>query len=430
MLDNPVCELRPASATRLALGLLAAITEQLLGRVVTRPVGHADTHVSITTEDLGMPVTLPGKTETRTRPLRSAAHLTPGLPMQAGRVTVIIPAFNRGTIVGRAIDSALNQTYLDVEVVVVDDGSTDDTRAVVEAFGPRVRYFYQQNCGVSAARNLGMRNASGEFLAFLDSDDVSAPWRLESEVAALLRHPEAGVVWTDMTAVDRSGKVISDRYLRVMYKAHSRVNIEEKMRHVGTLGDLCAAAPREFAVAPVRMGDLFSEILLGNLLHTPTVLVRRTWVEQAGGFDPSFVRTGEDYEYYVRLCSVGPVIFIDAPSTYYCVGASDQLTRPAMLLEIARNNLRAIKKWIPHSAAFITLSPESIRRRFADSYGWIGEAELDAGNRVAAMRVLVLSLMRKPRIDRRSALLVRCALPNGIAGRLRTLRAKFISVPR
>src|SRR5213075_2561870 len=78
------------------------------------------------------------------RPVRFAARLTPEPAVQRGRVSVIIPTFNRASIVGRAIESALGQTYQDVEVIVVDDGSSDDTRAVVQAFGPRVRFFYQE----------------------------------------------------------------------------------------------------------------------------------------------------------------------------------------------------------------------------------------------------------------------------------------------
>src|SRR5436309_1568471 len=317
-------------------------------------------------------------------PIRSTTVTRAEFPMHPGLVSVVIPTYNRAAIVGRAIESALRQTYANLELVVVDDGSSDNTRAIVEGFGARVRYLYQENAGVTAARNLAMRVARGEFLAFLDSDDLWQPWRIESQVAALRRHPEAGLVWTDMSAVDRSGKVIDERHLRVMYRAHTRVSVEEKMREVATLGALSPAVPTELASAPVRMGDLFSEILLGNLIHTSTVLVRRAWVERVGGFDPSFMRAGEDYEFYVRLCSVGPVIFIDAPSSLYSVGAPDQLTRPSMLLEIARNNLRAIQKWIPHAGAHLTMPRRVIRTRFADSYGWLGEAELDAGNRFAA----------------------------------------------
>ncbi|HEY2379365.1 MAG TPA: glycosyltransferase family 2 protein [Gemmatimonadaceae bacterium] len=342
-------------------------------------------------------------------------------------MTVVIPTYNRSAIVGSAIESALKQTYRDLECVVVDDGSSDDTRAVVESYGPRVRYIYQENAGVTAARNLAIRHARGEFLAFLDSDDLWRPWRIESQVAALRRHPEAGLAWTDMTAVERSGHEICERYLRTMYAAHTRVSIEEEMGQVATLGALCAAVPAEHASAAVRVGDLFSEILLGNLMHTSTVLVRRDWVERVGGFDPTFVRAGEDYEFYVRLCSVGPVIFIDAPSTLYCVGAPDQLTRPSMLLEIARNNLRTIEKWVPHAGPHLTIPRRTIQTRFADSYGWLGEAELDAGNRLAAARVLMASIARRPRIDRRGLLLAMCFMPNGLSTRVREVRSRLRS---
>lgn len=347
--------------------------------------------------------------------------------VQPGLVTVVIPTFNRADIVGRAIESALGQTYRDVEVVVVDDGSSDGTRAVVESYGSRVRYLYQKNAGVTAARNLGISKARGEFLAFLDSDDLWKPWRIESQVAALRRYPEAGLAWTDMTAVERSGGTICARYLRTMYTAHARVKIEDRMRQVDTLGSLCDFVPVDLASTPVRMGDLFSEILLGNLLHTSTVLVRRAWVERVGGFDPTFVRAGEDYEFYVRLCSLGPVILIDAPSTLYCVGAPDQLTRPSMLLEIARNNLRTIEKWVPHAGRHLTISRRIVRERFADSYGWLGEIELEAGNRFAAARRLLTSIVRRPGIDRRGLLLASCLLPNVVSKRLRALRSRLRS---
>ena len=364
---------------------------------------------------------------TPARPIRSMSAARFDSIVQPGLVTVAIPTFNRADIVGRAIESALGQTYRDLEVVVVDDGSSDGTRAVVESYGPRVRYLYQKNAGVTAARNLAISKARGEFLAFLDSDDLWKPWRIESQVAALGRYPEAGLAWTDMTAVERSGATICERYLRTMYTAHARVKIEDRMRQVDTLGSLCEFVPADLASTPVRLGDLFSEILLGNLVHTSTVLVRRAWVERVGSFDPTFVRAGEDYEFYVRLCSLGPVILIDAPSTLYCVGAPDQLTRPSMLLEIARNNLRTIEMWVPHAGHHLTIPRRIVRERFADSYGWLGEIELEAGNRLAAARRLMTSILRRPGIDRRGLLLATCLLPNVVSKRLRALRSRLRS---
>src|SRR6185437_13246854 len=131
-----------------------------------------------------------------------------------GLVSVIIPTFNRAPIVGDAIESVLRQRYSHVEIIVVDDGSTDDTRAFVTQFGATVRYVYQENAGVSAARNAGLRLATGELIAFLDSDDSWVPWKIEAEVAALRVHPAAVVAWTDMSAVDADGAVVHERFLR------------------------------------------------------------------------------------------------------------------------------------------------------------------------------------------------------------------------
>src|SRR5262245_49416395 len=127
---------------------------------------------------------------------------------EPGLVSVIIPSYNRAYIVGQAIESVLRQTYRPLEVVVVDDGSSDNTRAVVEQYGPPVRYFRQANAGVSAARNAGFRQARGAFVALLDSDDRWLPWKLSAQVALLRRFPEVGMVWTDMAAVDEKGVVL------------------------------------------------------------------------------------------------------------------------------------------------------------------------------------------------------------------------------
>jgi GT2 family glycosyltransferase len=339
-----------------------------------------------------------------------------------GLVTVVIPTYNRARIIARSVESALAQTYPSLEVIVADDGSSDDTAGVVGRLGSRVRCVRQANAGVSAARNFGMRHARGEYIAFLDSDDAWLPWKIDAEVAALARHPEAGVVWTDMRAIDESGDVIRERHLRVMYAAYGRIDIEQTLPQVDMLGGLTAHAPPELAAAPVRAGNLFSAIMLGNLLHTSTVLFRRERVERSGGFDESFARAGEDYEFYVRLCSGGPVAFIDAPSTLYRIGGADQLTRPSMMLEIARNNLRTVQKWLPHSAPQLALAPSVVRRRIADSLAWVGEAELEAGHRRAAARRLMESLRVLPRMDRRVAMMLRCGLPAAAVSALRSVR--------
>ena len=342
-----------------------------------------------------------------------------------GLVSVIIPTHNRAAIIGRAIESALGQSWTNLEVVIADDGSTDDTRAVVERYGPRVIYARQANAGVSAARNFGMRHANGEFVAFLDSDDAWRPWKVEAQMAALARTPSAGLVWTDMSAVDEHDAVIHDRYLRSMYSAYDKVRLDQTLTRIGTLGSVCPTAPADVRPAIVRAGDVSSAILLGNMIHTSTVLFRRSWCERTGGFDETYARAGEDYEFYIRLTSAGPAIFIDAPSTLYRVGAADQLTAPAMLLEIARNNLRAVQKWLPRSGGEVALSRREIRQRFAESYAWLGEVELDAGHPWSAARRLSQSLTNAPGLDRRAVLLASCVLPQPMRSGIRAARARL-----
>ncbi|MFA5975531.1 MAG: glycosyltransferase family 2 protein [Elusimicrobiota bacterium] len=117
--------------------------------------------------------------------------------MSTQLVSVIIPTFNRAYCLRRAIDSILNQTHRNVEVIVVDDGSTDETRELMRsayAQEPRVRYVYQENAGVSAARNHGLSLARGEFISLLDSDDEWYPWKLSVQLACLNFLPGVGMI--------------------------------------------------------------------------------------------------------------------------------------------------------------------------------------------------------------------------------------------
>jgi glycosyltransferase involved in cell wall biosynthesis len=130
------------------------------------------------------------------------------------QVSVVIPTFNRAQLLGRAIDSVLAQTFRDLEIIVVDDGSTDDTRDVVARYGDAVRYLHQPNAGVSAARNAGVRAARHELIAFLDSDDVWLPRKLELQVPPMA-DPEVVLCFTNRTWTSRPGV---DRFAEVGYR--------------------------------------------------------------------------------------------------------------------------------------------------------------------------------------------------------------------
>jgi glycosyltransferase involved in cell wall biosynthesis len=121
------------------------------------------------------------------------------------RVSVMIPTYNRARLLEGAIESVLAQSYRGYEIIVIDDGSTEDIRAVAAHYGPAVRYTRIERAGIAEARNVGMRMARGEYLCLLDSDDLYYPHKLALQVDHLDRHPDTVMVYTEMTGFDDDG---------------------------------------------------------------------------------------------------------------------------------------------------------------------------------------------------------------------------------
>ncbi|MDL0429703.1 glycosyltransferase [Marinobacter sp. TBZ242] len=181
-------------------------------------------------------------------------------------ISVITPTYNRAGFIGEAVSSVLAQTYQDLELIIVDDGSVDDTRAVVDAFlaDKRVRYFYQENQGQSSARNFALAQSDGEFIAFLDSDDIWSLDKLEKQVAVFDANPDIDVVHGDEAMVDEQGVVIS---------------LENMTRY---------------------SGHISRQLLADNSVSITTALVKRRCFDEMGGFDTS-VGVADDYELWLRF---------------------------------------------------------------------------------------------------------------------------------
>ncbi len=346
----------------------------------------------------------------RASPVADLPHIGAG-PGELGLVSVVIPAYNRGYILGEAIASVLSQLHEHVEILVADDGSTDDTRRVLEGYDGRVRHLFQENAGVSAARNLGLRHARGEFVALLDSDDRWLDWKLTAQLSLFQKFPDVGMVWTDMAAVDDAGHVWNEAYLRTFYSAYRKVRIEDVCETSGSVAELWPEAPPTLTARPYYKGDIFPYMILGNLVHTSTVMLRRDRLREVGGFDESLLKSGEDYEFHLRTCSKGPVAFLDASSTLYRVGNADQLTAPHLKMHIARNNLETVTRWMAIKREGVSLPAPVIRKRLAESFGWLGEQEFQTGDSWGAFAHLWKSLRLNPNQPRTALLLVFSILP-------------------
>jgi GT2 family glycosyltransferase len=189
-------------------------------------------------------------------------------------VSVIIPAFNVAAWIGETIQSVLRQSYRPIEVIVVDDGSTDDTALVAGKFGNALTYLRQPNAGVGAARNTGFKASRGDLIAFVDADDLWLPGKLEEQVALLKSKPEFGWVYTDAFIVDHTAGKVLDRVGRT----HS-------------LPD----------------GDIAGSLLLNNFIACPTPLIRRSLLARVGGFDERRSLTvAADWLMWLRLAVDSP----------------------------------------------------------------------------------------------------------------------------
>jgi glycosyltransferase involved in cell wall biosynthesis len=327
----------------------------------------------------------------------------------ANTVSVVIPTYNRGARVAAAIRSALGQTYPATEVVVVDDGSTDDTADVVEPLtgGGRVRYFRQENRGVSAARNRGVQEARGSFIAFLDSDDIWFPWKLELQVPLLETLTHAALVCTDF-AVGTTDAAQGRSY----FKLFRRLGIEyaQLFEESARLSHLLGPLPELSCDPLVYWGDVFEWLFQGNFIHTFTVLCRKSAVLEAGGFDES-IRTQEDYDLYLRLTRRHAVAFVDIPSGRYAVDGSDRLSGQQNMLAIKENVYRTLVRIVAETPDLLDNRRGLVRKRLGTASYELAKALLATGEKRRACAMLVEALRRRPADANAGALLALCALP-------------------
>lgn len=200
-------------------------------------------------------------------------------------VSVIIPTYNYGRFIGAAVQSVLDQTFRDCEIIVVDDGSTDNTAQVVSQFGDRVTYLFQPNRGKSAARNRAIQEATGQWVAFLDADDRWLPSKIERQLEILKLTGEQAAVHSNFSIVNE------DRSMHLYW--------------------------REQVPESVAKGLEASDLVLWNVVGTLTVMVSRDKVLDVGGFDEGQL-SAEDWDLWLRMGLAGlQFVYVDEPLAIY-----------------------------------------------------------------------------------------------------------------
>lgn len=263
---------------------------------------------------------------------------------QSERVSVIIPNFNHARYLGDAIQSVLNQTYRPVEVIVVDDGSTDDSRAVAARFGEQVTTIWQENQGLSAARNTGLAAATGSLIALLDADDLFEPDFLSTLVTIIANDPAIAGVHCGYRFVDHRNRPLPQVEAR--------------------------------DVAP---GQLYHDLLASNFLVPESMLLRRRCYEEAGLFDTS-LRACEDWDMWLRIASQHNIACSTAVLTLHRILPGSMSTDPRRMLD---SRLAVLRKHVGEQ-------PDSEEAAFAYGRAYLASCVeyLQAGNTVEATTCL------------------------------------------
>ena len=230
-------------------------------------------------------------------------------PRELPLVSIVICCFNRADYIARTVESALQQSYTNTEVLVFDDGSTDATGDVIASFGDRVRYHRQDNTGIAIARTRALERANGTYIAFLDDDDLMPPDRVQHLLEVYQRHPQAAFVVGDLELIDARDEPIP--------------------------GSRSCYARTEMVFS-----DGYAAVLWPRVPATVhTTLFLRAKAEQVGFFDASFYQAGEDKDFFARLAQTGPVVYTPEVVSLYRTGHTS-LSRDTS--KIARAQLRLV----------------------------------------------------------------------------------------
>jgi glycosyltransferase involved in cell wall biosynthesis len=244
-------------------------------------------------------------------------------------VSVVVATYNYGRFLAGAVESVLTQTFRDLEVIVVDDGSTDGTNTVIAPFlcDRRVRYLHTEHIGQPAAKNTGIRAARGRLLAFLDADDVWLPPKLEMQIALLKENPTVGVVYSRRLLMDESGQ------------------------------------PLEYEQPALFRGRVLDAMFRNNFVCFSSALVHRRVVTHVGHFDES-LPLAIDYEFWLRAASWYAFDYVDEPLVHYRTGHASLSRRTEERLRVA---FAIMRRFQSNHESRRALNPATVREATAET---------------------------------------------------------------
>lgn len=337
-------------------------------------------------------------------------------------VSIVIPAWNAERTIKAAVESALAQRYPKVEVVVVNDGSTDGTGAELATFGERIRVVHQPNGGLPAARNRSHTEARGEFIAWLDADDLMDPDRIALQVEFLLRHPTVILVSSEFTAFHEDGRELP-RFAKTYYSripdAGGVTQLYARQTSLAPRSEWCH---ERWGEVQCHWGEVRRDIEWGNIVHPPTVMLRRALLAQVGELDPQG-GPAADWEFFIRASRAGDFGLIDVPLLRYRLHPG-QMSGPANSRASIVGQLYVHRK--THGSA--DRLKGLIRRKWSEAHGelYAGLARLELeSSRTTAAGYLCLAMVHRPPVKLVLLVVALLALPRGLRNVVLTIKRRW-----
>ncbi len=343
-------------------------------------------------------------------------------PVNSDLISVILPTYNRANYIRPAAESVLGQTYTALELIIIDDGSTDDTEKVLEDIrrDTRVRYIRQNNTGAAKARNHGLKLASGEYIAFIDSDDIWQKEKLGAQVCVMKALPQIGLVCSNFSA-RKNNIEIEKFHIKSYFDVFNTYNLE--------LGDIFSDRLRIDervraldGTGEVFWGCVYETMLFGNLILTSTCLCRANIFNEVGVFNTSYP-TLEDYDLFLRITDKYPIAFIDKDLIVYQY-SDNQLSGEnyfgklcEVLIEIYSKNIDKI-----HRTQFYQNNRNRIKKRLGMYQGMAAYFHYSKGHRRSALGYYMKAVRNNPGVIKYYTYMALSILPTQINEYLKKIK--------
>jgi len=339
-------------------------------------------------------------------------------------VSVIIPTYNCGKFIEQSIESVLKQTYKNVEIIVIDDGSTDDTSLKLSKYGEHIICIRQKNQGLSKSRNIGMRHSKGEYLAFQDADDRWNPKKLEMQVECFRKVKDIGLVFTDFSRIDMEGNIVKDRYEEKAFTVFQDYGLSIEKIFKGKRTTRIDDSGQGNSQHTLYSGNVFYHLCKGNFILPSTTLFKKECIEKIGLLWNEEFQCATDQYFHLHFARHFPVAYLDAVTAEYRVAGGGSLSGNKNTPQLILNTIKTLEDIYEQDEGLRSGKNSLYRTILGKHYARLAYYYLSELDRSNARKYALYSMKYKPLLFKSLSTLLLSFYPFVILDCLKQLKRK------